>query len=69
MENRLHSVIEKGGGRKSKDRFYNTYQYVIPKICLSTDILPQGGLVRVNAATGEIIVINATLTSYSPPPG
>lgn len=59
MEDRLRPVIEKVEAENLKSGFYNTYQYGNSKNMFVHQYANHRELVRVNAATGEIVVIKA----------
>ena len=63
MEDRLRPVIEKVEAENLKAGFYNIYQHGNSKDVFVHQYTNHRELVHVNAATGEIVVIN---TNFQP---
>lgn len=59
MEHRLRPVIEKVEAENLKAGFYNIYHYGNSKNMFVHQYADHRELVCVNAATGEIVVVNA----------
>jgi hypothetical protein len=59
MEERLRPVIERVEAENLKAGFYNIYQYGNSKDMFVHQYANHRDLVRVNAATGEITMVNA----------
>lgn len=59
MEDRLRPVIEKVEAENLKAGFYNIYHYSNSKDMFVHQFTNHRELVRVNAETGEIVVVNS----------